>query len=219
VNDAPFFIWFGICAIALAIITIVRTRSPALRERLSGLVNSFGWEGPHRIWWSGAWRGRWRGFPVELRHIGRQKNIPERLRLTINAASPARLTVKRRDGFLSKPLTLFGPPMVEPMNAALRERFWIRSDELAFVERLFARAGVAPEFERNLIARFDVVELKPKQLRILRAIDDRAVKKHFNRPFFKFGRDYEEIDTIASEEWRLAVMIIETLGLRGYEAA
>jgi hypothetical protein len=127
--------------------------------------------------------------------------------------------VKRRDGFLSKPLTLFGPPMVEPMNAAIREQFWIRSDELAFVERLFSRAGVAPEFERNLIARFDVVELKPKQLRILRAIDDHAVKKHFHRPFFKFGRDYEQIDTIASEEWRLAVMIIETMGLRGYEAA
>jgi hypothetical protein len=218
-DDAPFYIWFCACAIAFAIIAIVRMRSPALAERLSRLVKSFGWEAPNRIWWSGAWRGRWRGFPVELRHIGRQKNIPERLRLTINAASPARLMVKRRSGFLDKPLTLFGPPMVEPMNAALREHFWIRSDELAFVERLFARADVEPEFERNLIARFDEVELKPKQLRILRAIDDSAVKKHFNRPFFKFGRDYEEIDTIATEEWRLAVMIIETMGLRGYEAA
>ena len=58
---------------------------------------------------------------------------------------------------------------------------------------------------------------QPKQLRILRAIDDSAVKKHFNRPFIKFGRDYELIETIATEEWRLAVVIVEALGLRGYE--
>jgi hypothetical protein len=189
-----------------------------LRERLSGLVKSFGWEAPHRIWWSGAWRGRWRGFGVELRHIGRQKNIPERLRLTINAASPARLMVKRRDGFLSKPLTLFGPPIVEPINPAVRAQFWIRSDELALVERLFARADAAPEFERNLIARFDEVALSLKQLRILRAIDESPVKKRFSRSF-KFGRDYELIETVAAEEWKLAMTIVATLGLRGYDTA
>lgn len=153
---------------------------------------------------------------VELRHMGRQKGVPERILLAVTAASPARLTVKRRGGFMSKPLTLFGPPIVEPMNPVLREHFWIRSDELALVERLFARAELTPEFERNLIARFDVVDLKPKQLRILRAIDDRAVKQLFNRPFLKFGRDYELIETIASEEWKLAVMIVDTLGLRGF---
>jgi hypothetical protein len=170
-----------------------------------------------RIWWSGAWRAQWRGFEVELRHIGRQKGVPERLQLTVNTASPARVIVKRRGGFMSKPLTLFGPPLVEPMNPALREQFWIRSDELALVERLFARAEVAPEFARNLLARFDVTDLQPKQLRILRAVDDSAVKKHFNRPFLKFGHDYELIETIASEEWKLATVIVEALGLRGYE--
>ncbi|MGA8808518.1 MAG: hypothetical protein WB973_11625, partial [Thermoanaerobaculia bacterium] len=97
-----------------------------------------------------------------------------------------------------------------------REKYWVRSNELAFVERLFARAEVDPVLEPNLIARFDVVDLKPKQLRILRAIDDRAVKQRFNRPFIKFGRDYELIETIASEEWTLAVMIVDTLGLRGF---
>jgi hypothetical protein len=194
-------------------------KSSALSERLARLVTSFGWEAPQRVWWNGAIRGRWRGFNVELRHMVRYKGIPERLQLTLSTASPARVIVKRRGGFMSKPMTLFGPPIVEPMNVANREQFWIRSDELVFVERLFARAEVAPEFERNLIARFDVVDLKPKQLRILRAIDDSAVKKHFNRPFIKFTRDYELIETIASEEWKLAVMIVETLGLRGYESA
>lgn len=66
-------------------------------------------------------------------------------------------------------MTLFGPPLVEPMNVTDRERYWIRSDELVFVERLFSHAGVAPALEPNLIARFDVVDLQLKQLRILRA--------------------------------------------------
>jgi hypothetical protein len=205
--------------LAVAVVATLARKSSALSERLGRLVTSFGWEAPQRVWWNGAIRGRWRGFNVELRHMVRYKGIPERLQLMVSTASPARVIVKRRGGFMSKPMTLFGPPIVEPMNVANREQFWIRSDELVFVERLFARAEVAPEFERSLIARFDVVDLKPKQLRILRAIDDSAVKKHFNRPFIKFTRDYELIETVASEEWRLAVMIVETLGLRGYESA
>jgi hypothetical protein len=43
------------------------------------------------------------------------------------------------------------------------------------------------------------------------------VKKHFNRPMIKFGRDLELIDTIAAEEWKLAAAIVEALGMRGYE--
>jgi hypothetical protein len=215
-------VWFVIGAsvvFAVLIVVIVAKKSSALIERLEHLVTSFGWEAPRRVWWSGAMRGRWRGFDVELRHMGRYKGIPERLLLTVKTASPARVIVKRRSlGFLSKPITLFGPPLVEPMNLADRERYWIRSDELVFVERLFSRAEVAPALEPNLIARFDVVDLQQKILRILRAVDDSAVKKHFNRPFLRLGRDYELIDTIATEEWKLVVVIVEALGLRGYEA-
>ncbi|HEV7427101.1 MAG TPA: hypothetical protein VGQ46_12095 [Thermoanaerobaculia bacterium] len=215
-DEAVVWIVFGgIIALTVVIVAIVARKSSTLSQRLAQQAVSFGWEAPRRVWWSGAIRARWRGFEVELRHMGRYKGIPERLLLTVSTASPARVIVKRRAGFLSKPLTLFGPPIVEPMNPAVSEQFWIRSDELAYVERLFARAVVAPEFERNLIARFDVIDLRPKQLRILRAIDDSAVKKQFNRPFLKFGRDYELIETIAAEEWKLAVMIVETLGLRG----
>ncbi|HEV7573013.1 MAG TPA: hypothetical protein VGQ21_16050 [Thermoanaerobaculia bacterium] len=214
----PFFIYWCIAVIVIGIITTVMRGSSAVTKRLSALVGSFGWEAPRRIWWNGAWRGRWRGFPVELRHIGRQKNVPERLVLTVSATSPARVSVSRRGGFLSKPLALFGPPLVEPMNLANREQYWIRSDELALVERLFSRADVAPEFERNLISKFDAVKLQTNRLRIVRAVDDRNVKQRFNRPLIKFGRDYELIETIASEEWKLAVAIIEALGLRGYEA-
>lgn len=210
----------GSVVLVVALLVLLAKKSSALSERLLRLTTSFAWEGPRRVWWSGAIRGRWRGFDVELRHMGRYKGIPERLLLTLKTVSPARVIVKRRTGgFLSKPMTLFGPPLVEPMNLADRERFWIRSDELALVERLFSHAEVAPELERNLIAGFDVIDLGPKQLRILRAVDESAVKKHFQRPAIKFTRDVELIETIASEEWRLAVVIVEKLGLRGYEMA
>ena len=215
-------VWFffgGIIVLSGAVLAFAARRSSTLQNRLLPLVTSLGWEGPRRIWWNGTMLGRWRGMEVRLQHMGRYKGIPERLQLTVRTASPARVIVKHRGGFMSKPLTLFGPPIVEPMNIANREQFWFRSNELVFVERLLAHAEVAPELERNLIARFDVVDLKPKKLVILRAVDDSAVKKRFNRPFLKFGRDYELIDTIASEEWRLAVLIVETLGLRGYETA
>ena len=210
----------GTVLFTVAIMAIVARKSVALSARLIALTMSLGWEGPRRIWWSGAVRGRWRGIDVELRHMNRYKGTPERLLLTMKAASPARVIMKRRvAGFLSKPITWFGPPLVEPMNLADRERYWVRADELAYVERLFSRAEVAPALESSLIARFDAVDLQPKQLRILRAIDDRAVRKHFNRPIIRFRRDVELIETIAAEEWRLAVVIVEALGLRGYEAS
>jgi hypothetical protein len=208
----------GFAVLLALLITMHVRKSSALSERLARLVAAFGWEAPQRVWWSGAIRGRWQGVEVELRHMGRYKSMPERLLLTMKTASAARVMVKRRTaGFLSKPLTLFGPPVIEPMNMADRERYWVRSDELVYAERLFAQAAVAPALEPNLIARFDVVDLQRNQLRIRRAIDDRTVRKQFNRPFIKFGRDYELIETIANEEWRLATVIVQALGLRGYE--
>ena len=215
-------VWIVIAVLVVFVVAILlfaAKRTSALTELLMRLATSFGWEEPRRVWWNGAIRGRWRGILVELRHMSRYKGVPERLLLTVNVASQARVIIKHRGGFLSKPMTLFGPPIVEPMNLADREQYWVRSDELVYVERLFARAEVAPALEPNLIARFDVVDLRPRQVRILRAVDDSAVKKRFGRPFLKFGRDYELIETIAEEEWRLAVVIVESLGLRGYEVA
>ena len=218
-SDEQVVVWavLGVSVVlATVIVAFLARKSSALSERLMRLAVSFGWEAPQRVWWNGAIRARWRGMPVELRHMGRQKGVPERILLAVNTAAPARIIVKRRGGFMSKPMTLFGPPIVEPMNVRDREKYWIRSNELMLVERLFSRAEVDPALEPNLIARFDVVDLGPKQLRILRAIDDSAVKKRFNRPFIRFTRDYELIETIASEEWQLAVMIVDTLGLRGF---
>src|SRR5437016_2383761 len=90
----------------IVVIVLYRGRSSALRERLMSSAVSFGWESPRRIWWNGAIRATWRGFAVELLHMNRYKGVPERLQVMVNAASPARLIIKRRTGsFLSKPMT------------------------------------------------------------------------------------------------------------------
>jgi hypothetical protein len=188
----------------------------ALHQRLLQLVGSFGWEGARKVWWSGAIRGRWRGLDVELRHMNRYKGIPERLQLTVQSGSPARVILKRRTGgILSKPLTMFGPPLVEPMSFAARDEYWIRSDQPMFVETLLSRAPVTEALEPNLIAGFDFVDVESARLRIMRAVDDRAVKKHFNRPFFQWGKDVELNETIAADEWKLAAAIVEAIGASG----
>ena len=219
-QQIPYIVIGASLLITAVSLVVISRKSSALSERLRQLTTTFGWEGPRRVWWSGAVRGRWQGLDVELRHMGRYKSMPERLLLTVKTASPARVIVKRRTGgFLSKPFALFGPPLVEPMNVTDRERYWVRSDELVFAERLFSHPAVALALEPNLVAAFDVVNLQPKHLRIMRAIDDRAVKKQYNRPMIKFGRDYELIETIAAEQWQLAMVIVQSLGLRGYERA
>jgi hypothetical protein len=217
-DEQAFWLVIGAAVLLLvALVSLHVRQSSVLYARLARLVTTFGWETPSRVWWSAGLRARWQGFDVELQHFGRYKSMPERLLLTVKTASAARVIVKRRtSGFLSKPLALFGPPLVEPMNITDRERYWVRSDELAYVERLLSNATVTVALEPNLIAEFDVVELRAKQLRIVRAIDVRSVRKKFNRPMFRFGRDYELIETIAAEEWRLAMAIVQALGLRGY---
>jgi hypothetical protein len=186
-----------------------------LSDLLLRLVVSFGWEAPRGIWWSRGWRGTWRGIPVELKHMNRDKSTPERLLLTLSVAAPARVILKRRiEGFLARPITWFGPPLIEPMSFAERDQYWIRSDQPMFVETLLSRREVGPALDPNLIARRDVIDLDPKRLRIMRAVDDRAVKERFGRPTLWFSKDLELIETIATEEWNVARVLVESLGLR-----
>jgi hypothetical protein len=202
----------GIFVFAVALIAVALGQRSSLNDRLMILAGSLGWEGARTVWWNGAIRGMWRGRPVEIRHMGRYKAVPERLQLTVQIGAPARVIIKRRTGgILSKPLTLFGPPLVEPMNFAARNEYWIRSDQPTFVETLLSRAPVAQVLEPNLIAGFDFVDIGPDRLRVMRAVDDRAVKKRFNRPFFQWTKDLELNETIAAEEWKLAAALVETL--------
>jgi len=211
----PFTIGAIVIVGVIALALLLSRRTKALNQRLLSLAVSFGWEAPRLSWWNGVIRGTWRGYPVQMSHMLRYKGIPERLQLIVKAASPSRLIIKRRtNAFLSKPMTLFGPPLIEPMNLRSRENYWIRSDRMTFAETLLSRGEVEPAIEPNLIAGFDVIDFRPKSLNIMRAIDDRAVKQRFGRPAIHWGRDVELIETIATEEWRLATVLVESAGLR-----
>ena len=133
--------------------------------------------------------------------------------LKVSARFPGRVILKRRtEGLLSKPIMLFAPPFVEPMSFADRDKYWIRSNEQMFVDRVVTQAGFPAALEPNLVARFDVVDLRTGELRVLRAVDDREVKKRFDRPAFQLKRDVELIETIAGEEWRLGSLVVQAVG-------
>src|SRR5437588_12711845 len=81
--------------VAVLLIVILARKSSRLSERLLRLAASFGWEAPQRIWWSGAIRARWRGMAVELRHMYRQKGVPERRVLIVNGAASAGRVIRQ----------------------------------------------------------------------------------------------------------------------------
>jgi hypothetical protein len=208
------FVYAGIGVLAVFLVVALVRRSRRLHDLLAQIVAEFGWEGTRRSWWNGALRARWRGYDVELRHMDRYKGIPERIHLTVKCQSPARLIIKHRSNFLMKPITMFGPPIVEPANITERDQYWIRCDEPVFAETLFTHHEVEPALATNLIAGYDTVDLEPKRLRVLRAIDDSVVKRRFGRPFFRWGRDLDLIETITREAWALTVIVVASAGVR-----
>jgi hypothetical protein len=216
-NGLTAWIWPAFVLITIAVTVVIHSRNRStLRAQLAPLLTSLGWESVKAGGWILKVQGRWRGLDVELRYMGRQKRIPERLLLTVKAAAPARIILTRRtNAFLSKPMTFFGLPLIESMNFADHDQYWIRSDEPMLAERLLSNAAVANALESNLVAQFDAIDLRPARLLLQRAVDDRAVEKRFGRPMFRFGLDLELIETIVTEEWALAKAIIDALGLRG----
>jgi len=218
VKEVPidFFIFAGIAVLAIFLIAVGVRGSSKIAERLLQVARSFGWENPRRFWWSGNVRGRWRGFVVELSHMNRYKGIPERLLLRIRGdAPPSRVVIKRRiKGFLAKPITMFGPPLVEPMSFAEREQYWIRADQMMQAEAVLGKKDVVAALDTNLVAQFDVVTIDKKGVRILRALDEAAVKAKYHRPSIQWRRDPEFIEQIAREVWPLGSAIAEAMGMR-----
>jgi hypothetical protein len=202
-------------AFMIVVMLVVRTRGTATYGRLAQIARSFGWENPQRVWMGAALRAQWRGYNVELHHMHRYKSNPERLQLTVFVDSPGRLIVKRRSGgVFSKPMTVFGPPIVDVHSFAQHEDFWIRADDGMQIESLFSRKEFTKELDTNLIALFDTLDLEATKLCVSRALDDGVVKKKFTRPTFQWSRDLEFIERIAREEWPLAVAAIDALALR-----
>jgi len=218
VREVPIdtFIFVGVGILATFLIVLGMRGSSKISQRLLDAARSFGWENPRRVWWNGNVRGRWRGFAVELAHMNRYKGIPERLQLRIRGeGTPSRVIIKRRTGgFLNKPMTMFGPPLVEPMSFAQRDEYWIRADQMMQAEAVLGKKDVAAALETNLIAAFDVLSIDKNGVRILRALDEAPVKQKYHRPGIQWRRDPEFVEQIAREAWPLAAAMSEATGLR-----
>jgi hypothetical protein len=193
-------VFIVIAIVTIGAFVIAMRKSAATGERLLMVARDAGWQGAYRTKFLGAIRGVWNGYSAEIRRIPRQKAVPERVVVRLRVQVPARLSVRRRVRG-SRPMTFFGPPLVELRDGAGAE-FWIRSDEVTLAERLFASAAVTPFLEQNLIGRFDAATLSRDSLQVLRAIDARS------QP------GAERIVQLATEEWSLATKIVEALALR-----
>jgi hypothetical protein len=208
--------FIGVAVFATLLIVVAFRGSSKISQRLLEAARSFGWENPRRLWWNGNVRGRWRGLVVELSHMNRYKGIPERLQLRIRGeAPPSRMIIKRRTGgFLDKPMTMFGPPLVEPMTFAERDQYWIRADQMMQAEAVLGKKDVVAALDTNLIGAFDAVNIDKSGVRILRALDEGAVKARYHRATIQWRRDPEFVEQIAREEWPLAAAMSGAVAMR-----
>jgi hypothetical protein len=206
----------GFVVLFVLLIVYASKRSSKRQEVFNRMAQELGIQDVRRSWLAGAGvRGTWNGYAVRQQLLGRYKGVPERLLTTITLQSPGRIMVTRRIGkALSKPMTFFGPKLVTPMTAGVAERFWVRSDQPAFVERFFASSEAVPLLDQNLIERFDLVDLNAKRLLVRRATDERQVRAKYGIATMNFKRDLRYVETIAREEWALATMMVRELSLR-----
>ncbi len=206
------FIGFGL--FATLILLLISRRGTAVRDLLREMATSAGWTGLRNlVLVSSGVKGMWRQFPVELGYRPRQKGVPSRLTLKVRARADARLNIKRRfEGFLSnRPMTWFGPPIVE-LHQPAASMMWVRGDG-ALAERVFADAGLASLLSANLVGRFDEVNVDGKGLRIVRALDEKPVRQKYGMPAFSMSFDARQYAPIAREEIALAEAMVQKLSM------
>lgn len=200
-----------VIAIVFLILYFVAKRNYRIRDRLIAYLQQNGIADVRKKKWGGlGGSGLWQGYPMRLIFRTRVKQVPANVSAIIELEGPARITIKRKfEGFFSnKPLTMFGPPLVDLPQFASAQRFWVRSDEASLVERLLSDAKIVAMLEQNLVEAFDEVVLNAKQLRVVRAADERSIKQ-------LYGKDLIEASArIGAEEWPLATGIVQTLSLR-----
>ncbi|HSP17271.1 MAG TPA: hypothetical protein VLV78_21185 [Thermoanaerobaculia bacterium] len=216
-EDQAVFVGIAAAAvIAIVVVVITSRRSSSIRQLLAALASAAGWSDLRTVFVAAAGvKGRWRSYPVQLSWHPRQKGVPQRVILKVGARTDARLIVKRKfTGFLSnRPLTFFGPPVVEAHQPAAAE-LWVRSDEAALVERLFSDANLARSISENLVARFDEIKVDRRGLKITRAIDDRIVRTRYGIAF-KLTFDASHYEPIAREELTLSEALVDRLSMQG----
>jgi len=213
----PILLGAGFIIVIALVIVFARRQASKEQDVFQRLAADFGWQDvrPLRMIVNGI-RGTWNQFPVRLMKQARQKSVPERLVLKVELQSPGRIIITRRFGnqWWNRPMTLFGPSLVTPLALPQPERFWVRSNEPAYVERLFSDARMGELLDENLVERFDRVDLGLSRLEIRRATDESRIKKKLNRPAFEWRADPVYLETVARAEWRLASAIVEQLSLR-----
>lgn len=198
-EDIPPFLWFPIIGFAFLILVLVlqSNRTKRLRERLEMMAREMGWSEVvvTKFFFTGV-RGMWNGFSVRIRLIPRQKSIPERIVSNIRIQAPARVIITRRQRgvFSGRPLSLFGPPVVE---LPLYQQFWIRADEITLPERLM-RSSAASMIDRILQGRYDVLRMGRDDLLVQRVST--------NEP--------DAVARLAREELELLRAVIDALALR-----
>ncbi|HSP35383.1 MAG TPA: hypothetical protein VLU46_13800 [Thermoanaerobaculia bacterium] len=205
-----------VAAIAAAVVTLVvlvgRRRNRAIRDMLLPIVTAAGWADvrPASFGWIGL-RGVWRSYPVELAYAARQKSVPQRFILRVKAPSSSRLSVKRRMyGFLTRPFTMFGPPLVEMRHPGAQE-LWVRADDMALAERVFFDDKTARLIAGNLVAAYDEVLVNSKGVRITRSLDDRPVRKKYDFAMVTMSFDPQRFAPIIHEEIALAEALVDKI--------
>jgi hypothetical protein len=191
-------LWAALAFGALFLIILVAQsqRSKRLAERLEVMARELGWSEIARSTFFGtSLQGTWNGYSVRIRRAPRQKGVPERVVSTFRVQAPARMTITRRQrGIFGRPLTLFGPPVID---LPLQPQFWIRSDEITLAERLM-NSSAAPLIDRALHSRFDVLRMASDQLAVTRVS----------------ATDLDGFARIAREELELLRSVVDALALR-----
>jgi hypothetical protein len=200
-------------AVAVIVILILASRTTSgVRERLRDLATSAGWSDLVDVSFLGSGvKGMWRSFPVQLVYYARQKSVPRRFILKVRAQADSRFIVKRmfRGFFSNRPLTWFGPPLIDVRQSAAAE-LWVRGDEGTLAERIFSDPKLTALISENLVARFDEIRIDRRGLRVTRALDERPVKEKYGLPLF-FKADQAE--PIAREELALASALVDKLSM------
>lgn len=183
-------------AIVVAIVALLARHSRAGTMAIVQLARDSGWADIRTSRFLGVRiRGLWNGYPVQLLRLPPRKGAPDRMLLTVRVQAPARVEITRRQhGVFTRPMTLFGPPLVDFPPAA---QFWVRADEMSLVERLFA-SSIPAMLDRNLTGRHDLLRIGGDALTIRRACEWRP----------------EQTAAIGREELELAKAVIDTLTLR-----
>lgn len=187
----------GVAVFFFLILYVQSKRQNRLREQLEVLAREMGWsEVRSSIFFGLRVEGTWNGYQAGIRRLPPQKGAPERIVTNIRVQTPARIIITRRQRgvFAGRPLTLFGPPLVE---FPLYSQFWIRADEITLADRLM-HSSAAATLDRILQSRYDFLRMAGDQLLVQRATT----------------RSADEAARLAREELELLRAVIDALALR-----